>query len=412
MNAMPPKAADYDPFSKEVMANPLPFYEALRKDSPIHYLPQYDTFAISRFQDIIDILSLGDNTFIGGMDSTLPNPERLLRHNEGKPDELPLDQGIPIGTLLGSPHFEVLRQAHGKPFKPRAVQEMADLIRRIANERLDELLPKKSFDLTQDYGGIVAGSGICHLLDIPLDNARQVLDLVNSLSQTDPEKGGNDIAQTIGQCVAVMLPAVAARRAAGADGSVPFIDGLITLDYYGRPLTDEEVAAQLVCVFVGGTETVPKIVAHGLMELNDRPEQMAAVRADLDKNVPIAIEEMIRYCAPAQWFCRTAHKDFTFKGQDIRAGQRIIALFGSAARDSAEFDRPYDFIWDRKIDRVLSFGFGQHFCIGIHLARLEMRILITEFLKRVPSFSFDMSKSVRLPSSFQWGWNSLTVVVD
>ena len=103
MNAMPPKAADYDPFAKEVMANPLPFYEALRADSPIHYLPRYDTFAISRFQDIIDILSLGDNTFIGGMDSTLPNPERLLKHNEGKPDELPLDQGIPIGTLLGSP---------------------------------------------------------------------------------------------------------------------------------------------------------------------------------------------------------------------------------------------------------------------------------------------------------------------
>ena len=67
MNLMTPRAADYDPFSKEVMANPLPFYEALRAHSPIHYLPQYDTFAISRFEDIIDVLSLGDNTFIGGM---------------------------------------------------------------------------------------------------------------------------------------------------------------------------------------------------------------------------------------------------------------------------------------------------------------------------------------------------------
>lgn len=412
MNALPPLAASYDPFAKEVMANPLPFYEALRKHSPIHYLPQYDTFAISRFQDIIDILSIGDNAFIAGMDSTLPSPDRLRTHNQGKPDELPLEPSIPIGTLLGSPHFEILRQAHGKPFKPRAVLEMADLIHRLANERLDALLPRRSFDLTQDYGGIVAASGICHLLDIPLTSARDVLDLVNRLSATDPEKGGNDIAQTVGQCVAMMLPAVAARRKAGADGSVPLIDGLIQLDHYGRPLTDEEVAAQLVCVFVGGTETAPKIVAHGLMELNSRPDQMAAVRADLDKNVPIALEEMIRFCAPAQWFCRTAQRDMNFKGQEIRAGQRIIAIFGSAARDPDEFDRPDDFIWNREIKRVLSFGFGQHFCIGVHLARLEMRILIREFLRRVPRFAFDMEKSIRLPSSFQWGWNRLTVTID
>ena len=408
MNAMPPKAADYDPFSKEVMANPLPFYEALRADSPIHYLPQYDTFAISRFEDIIDILSIGDNAFIA-TDSTLPNPAMLLRHNDGKPAEIPIGPTIPIGSLLAAPHYEILRHAHIKPFRPRAVMAMEQLIRTLANERLDELLPRGSFDLTQDYGGIVAASGICHLLDIPMTNARDILNLVNKLSQTDPEKGGNDINQTIGQCVEMMLPAVAARRAAGADGSVAFIDGLINLDHYGRPLTDAEVAIQLVCVFVGGTETAPKIVAHGLMELNDRPEQMAAVRADLDKNVPIVAEEMIRFCAPAQWFCRTAHKDIDFKGQRIKAGQRIIVIFGSAGRDPDEFDRPNDFIWDRKIERVLSFGFGQHFCIGIHLARLEMRILVTEFLKRVPNFSFDMEKSIRLPSSFQWGWNSLTV---
>jgi cytochrome P450 len=412
MNLITPRVADYDPFSKEVMANPLPFYEELRKHSPIHYLPQYDTFAISRFQDIVDILSIGDNAFVSGEDSTLPNPERLLRHNQGKPAILPLEPSIPIGTLLPSPHFEVLRHAHGKPFRPRAVLQLQELIRKLANERLDELLPKKTFDLTQDYGGIVAASGICHLLDIPLSNAREVLDLVNRLSQTDPEKGGNDIAQTIGNCVAKMLPAVAARRKAGADGSVPMVDDLINLDYYGRPLTDEEVAVQLVCVFVGGTETVPKIAAHGLMELNNRPEQMAAVRADLGTNVPIVVEEMIRYCAPAQWFCRTAHKDIDFKGQKIKAGQRIIVVYGSAARDPDEYDRPNDFIWDRKIDRVLSFGFGQHFCIGIHLARLELRTLVHEFLRRVPSFSFDMEKSIRLPSSFQWGWNSLTVVVD
>ena len=168
---------------------------------------------------------------------------------------------------------------------------------------------------------------------------------------------------------------------------------------------------QGICVFVGGTETVPKITAHGLMELADDPDQLAAVRADLGANVKVAIEEMIRYCAPAQWFARTVHKDTVVAGQPIRAGQRALFLFGSAARDEREFDRPDDFIWNRKIERVLSFGFGQHHCIGLHVARLELRVLVEEFLRRIPSFTFVKERSTRLPSSFQWGWNSLFVKI-
>jgi cytochrome P450 len=401
---------DYDPFSKAVMADPLSFYKVLRKETPILYLEKYDTFVFSKFQDILDVLSIGNNTFIA-TDTTLPNPERLLVHNKGQVQELPLEPVLPIGSLLGSPHYEVLRQAHIKPFRPSSVNKFADLVRKLANERLDELLPQKRFDLTQDYGGIVAASMICHLLDMPFSKAREILDNVNALSLTDPEAGGNDIAVTIGKSMALMEPYVAKRRAAGADGSVPMVDGLINLQYYGRPLTDQEIGIQLVCVFIGGTETVPKITAHGLMELARAPEQLAAVRADLDKNVPIACEEITRFCAPAQWFVRTAHKDVTVAGQEIKVGQRIMVLFGSANRDEAEFDRPDDFIWNRDIKRELAFGAGQHYCIGVHLARLELKILVHEFLRRVPKFSFDMEKAERRPSSFQWGWNNLPVII-
>lgn len=391
------------------MADPLPFYKALREQSPIVYLEKYDTWVFSRFQDIIDVLSIGDNTFIA-TDTTLPNPERLLGHNHGKVQELPLDP-VPIGTLLGSPHFEILRQAHMKPFRPRAVASLETLARRLAHERLDELLPRKRFDLTQEYGGMVAAALVCHLFDMPLSRASEVLNLVNQLSLTDPEAGGNDVAVIIGRSVEMIRTYVAKRRAAGADGSVPLIDGLVQLQFQGRPLTDDEVAAQLVCAFVGGTETVPKITAHGLMELARAPKQLAAVRRDLDRNVPVAVEEMIRYCAPAQWFVRTAHKDVTIGGHAIKVGQRIMVLFASAARDEREYDRPDEFIWNRRVKRLLSFGYGQHFCIGVHLARLELRVLVREFLRRVDSFSFDMEKAVRLPSSFQWGWNSLPVIV-
>lgn len=409
MEAVAHDPANYDPFSQQVMTDPLPFYAQLRREAPAHYIAKYDTWVFSRFQDIVDVLTVGGNAFIAS-ETTLPTPEILLRHNAGKAEQLPLDPA-PNGAMAGSQHFEMLRNAHIKPFRPTYVRSLAGMVLELAEARLDVLLPRKRFDLTQEYGGVVAASMVCHLLDMPLERAPEVLGLVNSLSQTDPDKGGTDVATTVGRCVEILVEYVARRRSAGADGSVPLIDGLLALDWLGRPLSDAEVATQLVCAFVGGTETVPKITAHGLMELGARPGQLAEVRADLGANVPLAVEEMIRFCAPAQWFARTAHKDVEVAGAHIRKGQRIIALFGSAGRDEAEFEEPDQFIWNRRIRRVLSFGTGQHYCIGIHLARLELRTMVEAFLRRVPSFSFDMGKAVRLPSSFQWGWNSLPVII-
>jgi cytochrome P450 len=172
-----------------------------------------------------------------------------------------------------------------------------------------------------------------------------------------------------------------------------------------------EAAVQMLGVFIGGTETVPKIVAHGLWELGRRHDQMAAVRADLDANVPVAREEMIRYCAPAQWFARTVRKPFTVHGATIKPGQRIITLLGSANRDEREYPDPDEFRWNRPIERLLAFGRGQHFCLGVHLARLEIAIMVTEWLKRVPDWRIVSDAASRPPSSFQWGWNNIPVEV-
>ena len=137
---------------------------------------------------------------------------------------------------------------------------------------------------------------------------------------------------------------------------------------------------------VGGMESAPKVTAAGILELWKRPDQLAAVRADLEKNVPIAMEEIVRYCAPAQYTFRTAHKDVTVAGQHVKAGQRVACLLHSASRDEREFAEPDSFIWNRPIERVLSFGLGQHHCIGKHLAKLEVRTLVHEFLAQVDSF--------------------------
>jgi cytochrome P450 len=191
------------------------------------------------------------------------------------------------------------------------------------------------------------------------------------------------------------------------------IDGLINyrMSTDGRALSNEEICNQLVCAMVGGIESMPKVTSQGIMELSRRPGQFEAVLADLDKNLPIAVQEMIRYCAPAQCTFRTAYRDMTIAGETVRAGQRVACLLYSASRDEREFENPDEFIWNRPIPRVLSFGLGQHHCIGKHLATLEVTILAHEFLSTVRRFEFALDEAAKNKGIMQRGWINLPVVV-
>jgi cytochrome P450 len=398
----------YDPFDAAVMADPLPYYRILRDQYPVYYMPQWDTYAFSRFEDIWRVLEVNDGTFVAS-EGTLPPASVLAQHNSGPIDDPPLHP-LPFHAVFDADLYGAIRRAHSQPLRPKSVTSLEKRIRVLANERLDLLLPRGSFDLTQDYGGIVAASMVCDLLGISTDLAPQVLAAVNSGSLAAPGEGV-DTAGARPNYLEFLVPVVERRRAEKA-GELPVVDGLLGYRLPdGSALNDVEVATQMLCIFIGGTETVPKIVAHGLWELGQRPEQMAAVRADPAATVPIAREEMLRYCAPAQWFARTARTPFTIHGETIEPGQRIITLLASANRDEREYPDPDEFIWDRPIKRSLVFGRGQHFCIGYHLARLEVAVLVQEWLRRVPDFGIRGEDATRLPSSFQWGWNNIPVEV-
>lgn len=399
----------YDPFDPAVMADPLSYYRVLREHHPLYYIPKWDTYALSRFSDIWQVLETNDGTFVAS-EGTLPAATVLAHHNGGPVSDPPLHP-MPFHANFDSPIYDDVRRSHSAPLRPKSVGRLGDRIRELANERLDVLLPRGGFDLTQDYGGIVAASVVCELVGLPVELAADVLATVNAGSLATPGDGVNTANARPG-FLEYLVPVVQRRRAEAADGGLPIVDGLIR---YRKPdgteLSDVEVATQMLGVFIGGTETVPKIVAHGLWELHRRPDQLAVVRADLEANVPIVREEMIRYCAPAQWFARTLRKPFTIHDTTIKPGQRIITLLASAARDDREYANPDEFIWNRPIERLLAFGRGQHFCLGVHLARLEITTLVTEWLKRVPDFRVDEARAARPPSSFQWGWNNVPVEV-
>ncbi len=399
----------YDPFDPDVMANPLPYYRTLRDHHPVYYMPRWDTFALSRFEDIWSVLEVNDGTFVAS-EGTLPAASVLAHHNTGPVADPPLHP-LPFHAVFDADLYNQIRRAHSPPLRPRTVARLEARIRTLANERLDILLPRGSFDLTQDYGGIVAAAMVCDLLGMPTDLAPDVLSAVNAGSLAEPGEGV-DTAQARPNYLEYLTPVVERRRADPSGDPLPVVDGLLGYRLPdGSALDDVEVATQMLCIFIGGTETVPKIVAHGLWELSQRPEQLAAVRADPEHTVSFAREEMIRFCAPAQWFARTARKPFTIHDQTIRPGQRIITLLASANRDEREYPEPDEFVWNRPIRRSLAFGRGQHFCIGYHLARLEVAVLVQEWLRRVPDYAIVSEAATRLPSSFQWGWNTIPVEV-
>ncbi|MCW1821932.1 cytochrome [Mycolicibacterium conceptionense] len=399
----------YDPFDPDVMADPLPYYRILRDEYPVYYIDKWDTYALSRFDDIWDMLGVNDGTFVAS-EGTLPAANVLVHRNDGPVPDPPLHP-MPFHANFDSPIYEDVRRCTSAQFRPRSAAKLAERIRTLANERLDELLPRGAFDLTQDYGGIVAAAMVCEFVGLPVDLAPEVLATVNAGSLAQPGEGV-EVGNARPGYLSYLTPIIERRRAEGPDGSVPIADALIEHRLPdGSALGDAEAAVQMLGVFIGGTETVPKITATGLWQLLRHPDQLAAVRADLDGNVPIAREEIIRHSAPAQWFARTVRRPYTVHGTTINPGQRVITLLASAARDEREYENPDDFVWNRRIERLLSFGHGQHFCLGVHVARLEITIMIQEFLKRVPDYRIDEAAASRPPSSFQWGWNNIPVEV-
>src|ERR1700756_367623 len=127
------------------MTNPHPYYKRLRNEQPVYYTPKYDTFWLSRFQDIVQMLSIGGNALISS-ESSIPMPEVLVQHHAGEPPRASVNPMSPM-TLLHSPVYDETRAAHRKPFKPGPVAEWEAVSREICGRLLDELIPRREFDL-------------------------------------------------------------------------------------------------------------------------------------------------------------------------------------------------------------------------------------------------------------------------
>ncbi|MBF4585685.1 cytochrome P450 [Curtobacterium sp. VKM Ac-2887] len=398
----------FDPASPEALTNPLEYYRWLRDEHPMYYVEAYDMWFVSRFEDIWT--TMGDSTLgLHGREVTHMNTSQLVVHNHGAvpPDRADQVAGFPS---VDPPAQGTLRGLVNQPFRPGAVGRLEAWFRDMVRTELQDVLAQGTFNLTDALGQWAART-MARIAGIPPETAPRIRELINDASDQTGDPGHEFDPTGMGEIYQLLLGIVGERRAAGADGTLPFIDKAISGMFGGRPLTDAQIVNQLMSPLAGGVETVPKVAAHGLWELSKRPDQLAAVRADLAANAGRAFEEAARFCGPAQSFHRTVTERVEVLGETLEPGQRVAFVTASAARDPREFADPDEFRWDREITRTLAFGQGDHFCMGIHLARMEGRVLLQEFLAVVEEFEIDEANARRTASTFQQGWDHLPVVI-
>jgi cytochrome P450 family 142 subfamily A polypeptide 1 len=177
----------------------------------------------------------------------------------------------------------------------------------------------------------------------------------------------------------------------------------------GRRWTDAEVLSECILLLDGGAETTRTVIGAVIRELALRPDQRKELveRPEL-LNGP-AVEEFIRFVSPIINMRRTVTEDHQLHGQELHAGDEVLLLYGSANRDDRVFENPDSFDVTRPVNHHVAFGFGTHFCLGASLARLELRVMFDELLRRIPVWELSGPEPKILPATFTRGYDAVNI---
>jgi cytochrome P450 len=386
-------------------------FERMRREHPVSWIEEGDSgfWAITRHADV-ETVSRDYGRFTAS---------RGIRVEQMAPDALEARRTM---MEFDPPDHARLRRLVQPGFTPKVVATYEAAFRALAGHVLDRVLPLGEFDFVTEIARELPIRLLCRLLGVPESDASQLVAWGDQMiSNADPEYTPVVIDRDDTEEYRLLpfrSPAaievfryaeeMALKRRAQPEDDI--ITTLLHAEPDGEPLTDLEFKNFFTLLMVAGNETTRHTISHGLIFLTDHPDQMEALRVDLEGLSVSATEEILRASTVTMHFRRTATEDTEVGGQRIGEGDRVVMFYSSANYDEDVFTDPYRFDIRRSPNDHLAFGTGRHVCLGASLARLEVRVVFEELLKRVDSVEI-AGEPIRLRSNFINGIKHLPVKV-
>jgi len=374
-------------------------FKLLRNQDPVHRHKgapgEEDFWCITKHADLKRI-SKDPATFSSEAKATLIN--------DPHPEMLPGLQQIMLN--MDPPRHRQYRAIINKAFTPRMVQNLEAGLDRLVKRILDDVSERGECDLVEDIAAILPMEVICELVGVPDEDRRAIYELGNKMvGFDDPDlnpEGRKPLSGTVDDPQAasaeMFMYAAKLKEIYTKNPADNLTTALLAAEVDGHKLSDLEFNSFIMILAVAGNETTRTVTTNGMLDLMRHPDQQAQIAGDLSL-VPNAVEEMLRVNPPVHCFRRTAMKDTVVRGVNIAEGDKIIMWYPSVNRDEEIFEDSDRFDIRRSPNEHLSFGIGEHFCLGSNLARMELRKIFTGILSRFPDMEI-AAPPRRLRSNF------------
>jgi cytochrome P450 len=395
--------SDHDNF---VEAVPYEGFARLRHEDPVHWNPESDGgrgfWAVTRHEDIRTVHRAPEifSSEIGGTSLEDLEPE----HIEARKSMIDMDP----------PHHDELRALVNRRFTPKAVGVWEQQVRKVVRQVLDGALPKGEFDFVHEIASEIPMQVFAEILGVPQAQRREIIEIGDRLlGNKDPEYAhtdGDDAHRHLPFSSPAALDMFAFGRRIADERRHSSREDIMS-DLVAAGLSQREMDVYFVLLATAGNETTRHTISHGMIALNEYPDERERLRAGFDELGKTAAEEMLRWATPVHHFRRTAAVDTELAGQRIQAGDKVTTWFVSGNRDETVFEAPMRFDIGRYPNKHMTFGpGGVHHCLGAHLAKMEIRITFEDLLSRGVELELTATPE-RLRSNFFNGIKRLPVRV-
>lgn len=371
----------FDPYTPAMDADPFPAYRVLRDEHPCFWSEEAGMWVLSRYDDVL---------------AALTNWRRYSSAQGNLIDELPGRAGATLGTT-DPPRHDRLRALIQKAVTKSALTRFAEPLRTICRAHLAPLREAGRFDLVGDYASRVTVDLLFEMFALPAADKAEVRDRAVLMVQTDPvtrTKNEGHLAAFAWMADYAARLVAARKRAPGDD----LLSNFITAEIDGEQLLDREVQLTVTTLLMAGIESLSGFMAMFGKNLAEMPDVRRALVAD-PARIPDALEESLRFNTSAQRFKRCLTEDVVIHGRQLRAGDFVMLVYGSANRDERKFPDGERYLLDRRPKGHLGFGGGVHACLGAMIARMACTVAFEELLGAIPVFAPAPGELNWVPSS-------------